>query len=55
MLDCRDAASKTRGIFRLLNQISQQNASLEDLRAAGKEANRAWFECRTEASTNGAL
>ena len=55
MLDCRDAASKTRGIFRLLNQISQGNASLEDLRAAGKEANRAWFECRTEASTNGAL
>jgi chromosome segregation ATPase len=51
MLDCRDAASKTRGIFRLLNQ----NASLEDLRAAGKEANRAWFECRTEASSNGAL
>ena len=55
MLDCRDAAGKTRGIFRLLGQFSRGDASLEDLRAAGKEANRAWFECRTEASTNGAL
>jgi len=55
MIDCKDAASKTRGIFRLLNQISQGNGSLDDLRAAGKEANRAWFVCRTEASTNGAL
>jgi hypothetical protein len=55
MIDCREAASKTRGVFRLLNQISQGNASLDDLRAAGKEANRAWFVCRTEASTNGAI
>jgi hypothetical protein len=55
MLDCKDAATKIRGIFRLLNQISRGDASLEDLRTAGKQANRAWFECRTEASTNGAL
>ena len=55
MLDCKDAATKIRGIFRLLNQFSRGDASLEDLRTAGKEANRAWFECRTEASTNGAL
>ena len=55
MVDCKDAASKTREIFRLVSQIRQGNASVDDLRAAGREANRAWFVCRTEASTNGAL
>jgi chromosome segregation ATPase len=55
MVDCKDAASKTREIFRLVSQLRQGNASLDDLRAAGREANRAWFVCRTEAGTNGAL
>ncbi len=55
MVDCKDAASKTREIFRLLSQLRQGNASLDDLRAAGREADRAWFVCRTEANSNGAI
>jgi len=55
MIDCRDAASKTREVLRVLYQAFLGNASLYDFRTAAKASNRAWSVCRTEASSNGAI
>jgi hypothetical protein len=55
MSDCRDAASKTRKVLRLGYQTLLGSASAYDVRTAAKEANRAWFVCRAEASSNGAI
>jgi hypothetical protein len=55
MVDCKDAASKTREVFRVAYQLSQGKATASEYRTAAREANRAWSVCRTEASTNGAI
>ena len=55
MVDCKAAASKTRGVLRTAYKVSQGNATVSDIRTAARDANRAWSVCRTEASTNGAL
>lgn len=55
MIDCRDAASKTRKFFRVAIQGYLGNISVPDVRTAWKESNRAWSVCQAEASSNGAI
>ena len=55
MVDCKDAASKTREVLRVLSQVFQGKTSVSEYRTSAKEAYRDWTVCRTEASTNGAI
>ena len=55
MIDCEDAANKSRRVLRVLFQSSVGNASLQDYRTAWTDANRAWILCRAGASSNGAI
>src|SRR5918995_4426880 len=48
MIDCEDAANKSRRVLRVLFQSSVGNASLQDYRTAWTDANRAWILCRAE-------
>ena len=55
MIDCEDAANKSRRVLRVLFQSSVGNASLQDYRNAWKDASRAWILCRAGATSNGAI
>ena len=55
MIDCEDAANKSRRVLRVLFQSSVGNASLQDYRNAWTDANRAWILCRAAATSNGAI
>jgi peptidoglycan hydrolase CwlO-like protein len=55
MVDCKDAASKTRKVFSVAFKQVLGTASAYDVRTALQDADRAWSVCRAAASSNGAI
>lgn len=55
MVDCKDAAAKTRRVLKMAFRAYQGTASAADVRSAARVAQSSWSVCQTEAATNGSF